>query len=570
MTQKRTHSGGDSVLEIRNLWIEGSVRGEPIPIIKGVDLMLAQRQFLGLIGESGAGKSTLGLAGMGYVRPGCRVTRGEVIFDGIDLLKANDKTRRGLLGARIAYIAQSATSAFNPAHRIREQVVEAAVCHGLMSTEAAHERALELFRKLQLPSPQRFGQAYPHQVSGGQLQRAMVAMAMVCSPDMLVFDEPTTALDVTTQLEVLIAMKEAIADQKVAALYITHDLAVVAQIADQIKVLRHGETVEDGPTEQIINDPQQEYTQQLVHVREVHKRPSTHVAEAAALSLNNISAAYGRGRRHVPVLRGVNYAVRRGETAAIVGESGSGKSTLARVATGLLPLRDGSVELDGRPLNAALKHRTRDQMRRIQMIYQSPDASLNPSQRIEEIIGRPLTFYFGIRGAERRQRVAELLAQVDLPATVIQRRPNELSGGQKQRIAIARALAAEPDVIICDEVTSALDQVVAKGVLRLLQRLQEETGTSYVFITHDLTTVRAIAHTVTVMYRGEVVESGSTEEVLGHPTADYTKTLLASVPLMKVGWLDEVRRERRTMQCRGMPGERVDSKAVTGANVSPV
>jgi peptide/nickel transport system ATP-binding protein len=541
--QKRAANAENTeLLRIQALRIEAQLHGEWAEIVKGVDLVLRRRELVGLIGESGAGKSTIGLAAMGHVRNGCRISGGSVLFDGIELRDMYSGTKRSLLGVRIAYVAQSAAAAFNPAHTIGSQVIEAAVCHGVMSPDGARERAVALFRQLQLPAPETFGKRYPHQVSGGQLQRAMLAMAMVCGPDMIVFDEPTTALDVTTQFEVLHAMKQAIQAEEMAGLYITHDLAVVAQLTDRIMVLRHGDTVEEGDTRQIVEAPRAEYTQQLLNVRKALKPEHRSAEGAPVLQLKGITASYGRSGPQV--LRDVSLSVPPGTTAAIVGESGSGKSTLARVATGLLPPSAGGIELDGEQLSYRLRHRTREQLRRLQMIYQMPDVSINPAQRIEVIIGRPLTLYFGMTGQKRRARVEELLEQVDLPADYADRRPTELSGGQKQRIGIARALAADPDVIICDEVTSALDQVVAQEILSLLLRLQDETNTSYVFITHDLATVRAIADTVAVMYQGEVVEGGAAEDILGNPTTDYAKLLLSSVPQMKIGWLEEVTQAR--------------------------
>jgi peptide/nickel transport system ATP-binding protein len=548
--RRNADAAGDVLLDIRGLRIEGRAGEGWTEIVKGVDVQLGRQQVLGLIGESGAGKSTIGLAAMGFARDGCRISGGTILFDGLDLASASEEQRRQLRGVRITYVAQSAAAAFNPAHTLDDQVCEPAVEHGVMTKTQALEKARVLYEKLQLPDPGSFGRRYPHQVSGGQLQRAMTVMAMVCEPDMIVFDEPTTALDVTTQIEVLAAMKAAIRSEDTAALYITHDLAVVAQIADRIKVLRYGETVEEGETDQILSHPQEDYTKQLVNIRKVASGNRETEYGTLSLEAKGISAAYGQGKGP-RVLEKVSLRVERGTTVAVVGESGSGKSTLARALTGLLPPLEGHTELTGETLPPALKQRSREQLRRLQMIYQMPDVSINPRQRIEEIIGRPLTFYFGIRGQERRRRVEDLLAKVELEPDNADRLPSALSGGMKQRIGIARALAAEPEVIICDEVTSALDQVVADDVLRLLLRIQEETQTSYIFITHDLATVRAIADSVAVMYQGEVVESGPKDEVLNNPQTAYTKLLLSSVPVMQTGWLDDVLAERERRRARG-------------------
>jgi len=456
----------------------------------------------------------------------------------------DEETLREMRGVRAAYIAQSAAASFNPAKRLNDQVCEVAIRHGVMSEQDAVKRAVELYGKLHLPDPDSIGRRYPHQVSGGQLQRVMSAMAMTCGPDLLILDEPTTALDVTTQIEVLATVRDLIRQNNNASLYITHDLAVVAQIADRIMVLRDGEMVEEGPTDKILNDPDEAYTKELVSARQAVVKPRIQVAlpEHPVVAIKNVTASYD-GR--VDVLKKIDVVIGKGETVAIVGESGSGKSTLARVVTGLLPPREGHVEFNGKPLSAALRQRSKDDLRRIQMIYQMPDVAMNPRQSVAEIIGRPLTFYFGLTGQKRDRRVIELLAQIDMDPVFAERLPGQLSGGQKQRVCIARALAAEPDIIICDEVTSALDQVVAAGILKLLDRLQKATDIAYMFITHDLGIVKNIADRTVVMYQGDVVEQGSTVDIFTPPQKeDYTRKLIASVPEMRTDWLDEVLRER--------------------------
>jgi peptide/nickel transport system ATP-binding protein len=526
------------LLEIRDLRIEGHYEDAWHPLIKGIDLTLQRGEVLGLIGESGAGKSTLGLAAMGYVRDGCRITGGSVRFDGMELVGARAETLRRLRGLRIAYVAQSAAASFNPAHRLIDQHVESAVKNGGISRTQAEAEAVQLYRVLGLPNPEQIGQRYPHQVSGGQLQRVMTAMAMACHPDLIVFDEPTTALDVTTQIEVLSAIRDAVKTYRSAALYISHDLAVVAQMADRIMVLRHGKRVEEADTRSMLDAPTQEYTKSLWAVRSFHTEPKPRPAQVEPLlEVRQACASYGQQ----PVLHDVSLKLHRGQTLAVIGESGSGKSSTARLITGLLPPTAGQVLYAGQALPADFRQRSKEQLRRVQMIYQIPDTALNPRQRIVDIIGRPLTFYLGLKGQAMRKRVAELLEMIELdPALYMERQPRELSGGQKQRICIARALAAEPELIICDEVTSALDQLVAEGVLKLLNRIQQQLGVAYLFITHDVATVRAIADEVLVMQRGRVVDHGSREHIFTPPHQNYTGLLFSSEPEMDPDWLDRL------------------------------
>ncbi len=532
----------DALLQINGLRIEATSyppgeKPRRVTLVDDVSLRLEKGKVLGLIGESGAGKSTIGLSSMAYGRGGVQITGGEIWLKGRDILKGGAGGLRALRGGEVTYVAQSAAAAFNPAKQLMDQVVEATLRHGLMSRAEAEARAVNLFAKLGLPNPESIGQRYPHQVSGGQLQRVMTAMALCSKPDLVVFDEPTTALDVTTQIEVLAAIKEAIVETGVAALYITHDLAVVAQVADHIMVLRHGKMVEYGTTQQIIEAPLQDYTRALVSVRSIEHVEKTDGA-AAVLSVAGITARY-RGTRF-DVLTNVTVDLPAGQTLAVVGESGSGKSTLARVITGLLPPSAGRITFAGRPFSAALKDRSKDDLREVQMIYQMADVAMNPRQTVGTIIGRPLEFYFGLTGEARRIRVQELLDQIEMGKGYIDRYPAELSGGQKQRVCIARALAAKPRLIICDEVTSALDPLVADGILKLLLNLQAQEGVAYLFITHDLATVRAIADRIAVMFKGKVVRYGTKTEVLSPPFDDYTDLLLSSVPEMKMGWLESV------------------------------
>lgn len=533
------------LLHIRDLKIEGRQGDDWQPIIKGVDLELKRGEVLGLIGESGAGKSTVGLAAMGYNRDGTRISGGEITFDGMDLLWLSERRRRRLRGKRIAYVAQSAAAYFNPAQTLLDQYTEGPVAiHGLKSQNDAAQEARELYARLRLPKPDEIGFRYPHQVSGGQLQRAMTAMAMSCKPDLIIFDEPTTALDVTTQIEVLGAIRDAVQEFGTSAIYITHDLAVVSQMADRIKILLRGEEVEEQPTRDMLASPKEAYSKSLWAVRafKSEETPAPE-GEAPVLRVDDVTAEYQSG---VPVLENVSFDIHAGRTVAVVGESGSGKSTVARVITGLLPPVAGRNELDGTALPERLAQRSKEQLRQVQMIYQSADTALNPKQTIREILGRPISFYLGLRGRAREEKIRELLMSIELePEDFVDRYPAALSGGQKQRIGIARALAAEPKFIICDEVTSALDQLVAEGILRLLKRLQVERGLAYMLITHDLATVRAIADHVVVMQNGRVVEQGPKGQMFAPPHHPYTKLLLSSVPEMDPDWLDRTIKERQ-------------------------
>ncbi|MGX0904326.1 peptide/nickel transport system ATP-binding protein [Roseovarius sp. MBR-79] len=557
----------DVLLKIRDLKIEGYSDETWVPIIKGVDLTLHRGEVMGLIGESGAGKSTIGAACMGYARDGTRISNGSIEFDGMELTTATEADRRMLRGSRIAYVAQSAAASFNPAHKIIDQHTEAPLQYRLKKRLEAQEDAMELYEKLRLPNPQEIGFRYPHQVSGGQLQRAMTAMAMSCRPDLIIFDEPTTALDVTTQIEVLAAIRDIVDEFNTAAIYITHDLAVVAQMADTIKVLLKGEEVEEAPTKEMLDNPQEEYTKSLWAVRSFES-PQKHRPKDGVplISVRHVDAAYTKGEK---ILDDVSFDIYEGMTVAVVGESGSGKSTTARVITGLLPPMKGEVLFKGTPFPPDYRNRTKDQLRQCQMIYQMADTALNPKLRISELIGRPAQFYGGLKGVALKNRVDALLDMIELePSQYYNRYPTELSGGQKQRIGIARALAAEPSFIVCDEVTSALDQLVAEGILRLLDRLQRDLNLAYMFITHDLATVRSIADEVVVMQHGKVVEQGPKDDMFTPPHHPYTDLLLSSVPEMDPNWLTTLLEERGIDNVGDAAAARLDPKdpKLTGAN----
>lgn len=531
-----------------------------VEIVKGVDFAVRRGEVLALIGESGSGKTTIALSLLGHARAGCRISGGSVRIGGVEVLSLDHAGRRALRAKTVAYVAQSASSGFNPARTILDQVTEPALLHRLMTPEAARGKAVALFRALALPEPERIGGRYPHQVSGGQLQRVMAAMALITDPAVVVFDEPTTALDVTTQIEVLVAFKKVIRERGTTAIYVSHDLAVVAQMADRIVVLNGGRVRENGLVQQVLDAPVDAYTRQLLAANRhgaVAPAPApaqgpdagAHPAGARAaiappplLEIRGLSAGYGRidqyGNPAVRVLDDIALTIRRGSTLGVIGESGSGKTTLARVVAGLVDRARGEVLFDGTPLPATLSQRTMAQYRQIQIVFQNADTALNPSHTIAEILSRPLRFYHGMRGAAARRRMLELLDLVRLPAAIAHRPASGLSGGQKQRINLARALAAEPALILCDEVTSALDTVVGAAVLDLLAELRSELGVSYMFISHDISTVRAICDEVVVLYAGHRVESGQRDVLAAPPHHPYTGLLVDSVPALRTGWLD--------------------------------
>lgn len=545
------------LLRVNDLRVEAfQPDGSSTPIVNDVSFSVKRGEILALIGESGSGKTTVALATLGYARPGCRITRGRVTLDGEEVLSLDRDGLRRLRGRRISYLAQSASATFNPALTIGAQVTESSILHGVMSPGDAHRRAVELYRRLELPDPENLGNRFPHQVSGGQLQRLMAARAMCSRPGLLLLDEPTTALDVTTQIEVLSAFNELIQEQGAAAVYVTHDLALVAQVADRAIVLYDGEVREEGEVERVINQPSDSYTKMLIDA--VRKPPLRGAAPpqdeesgqdggTPLMALSDIDAGYGRtmfGGPVTEVLHDISLDVAPGSVVGVIGESGCGKSTLARVIAGLLPASDGRICLEGKDLPGRVEDRDREAVRSIQIVFQMADVALNPRQRIREIIGRPVALFSGHRGRRRDERVLELLDMVDLPRSLIDRFPEALSGGQKQRVNLARSLAAEPKLLLCDEVTSSLDTIVAAAVIELLKELGEKLEHSYIYISHDLSTVASFADHVVVLYAGRVVESGPTSSILSPPVHPYTHLLLSSIPELRRGWLAEVMEAR--------------------------
>ena len=549
----------DNLVEVRGLRVVGSSEGRPeTTIVHDIDLTVARGEVLALIGESGSGKTTIALSLMGHARTGCRIAAGSIRVGECDVLALSPDALAALRGRKVAYIAQSAAAAFNPARTILDQVIESALIHRVMSKAAAREKAVALFRALALPEPEQIGKRYPHQVSGGQLQRLLAAMALITDPELVVFDEPTTALDVTTQIDVLQAFKRVVKELGTTAVYVSHDLAVVAQMADRIVVLSDGAIREVGGTEQILHAPAHPYTQSLIAAvmptprgaRPEVRVPASGNGDRPLLEVKRLVAGYGKvdakGFPAARILDDVDLVIHRGKTVGVIGESGSGKTTLAKVIAGLVPVASGSLLLDGEPMPKRMNRRTKEQFRRIQIVFQNADTALNPVHTVERILSRPLAFYHGLKGERARQRVAELLDLVRLPAALATRRSGELSGGQKQRINLARALAAEPDLILCDEVTSALDTVVGAAILDLLADLQRKLGVSYLFITHDIGKMRAISDDIVVLYSGHRVESGDRAALCAPPFHPYADLLISSAPELRTGWLDEA-----SVRCHG-------------------
>ncbi|UPK05792.1 ABC transporter ATP-binding protein [Bradyrhizobium sp. 170] len=538
------------LVKVENLRVTArDERGRQNIIVKDVSFEVQPGEVVALIGESGSGKTTIALSLMGYARSGARIAGGSIAFDERSVLDMSSRELSSLRGHDIAYVPQSAAASFNPARLLLKQVIESSQIHHVMPQAEAEAKAVALFRELVLPDPERVGERYPHQVSGGQLQRLLAAMALVTDPKLVIFDEPTTALDVTTQIEVLRVFKKAIKQRGTTAIYVSHDLAVVAQMADRIVVLRDGVIREVDATGRILSEPKNEYTKSLLAAAEPQVRAAAAEAGQATaappvLQVKSVVAGYGAvDRDGIPalsVLRDVGLTIKPGTTLGVIGESGCGKSTLARVIAGLLPAARGEVLLDGVPLPRKAAERTRDQLRRIQIVFQMADTALNPARPIGRILGRPLEFYHGLGGDQRRRRVAELLDMVRLPATMAERYPSELSGGQKQRVNLARALAAEPSLILCDEVTSALDTVVGAAILDLLAELQRALGVAYLFISHDLSMVKAVCDEVMILYAGQMMEHGSRGALHQRPLHPYSDLLISSVPELRQGWLDGI------------------------------
>jgi peptide/nickel transport system ATP-binding protein len=521
---------GNRILSIDNLRVEA----RSSVLLDDVSIHVDRGEVLGIIGESGAGKSTLALSSIMLFKAGCVPTAGSIELCGQSLMEMGTTELETIRRTKASYVAQSAAAAFNPFYRLEDQVTEIPAMSQKLTSTQRRRMAVELFEELQLPDPENFGRRYPHQVSGGQLQRAMIAMALINQPDLIIFDEPTTALDVTTQIEVLRLIKKVASTHNCGALYISHDLAVVSQMADRIVVMRNGKMVEQGTTRQLVDNPQTEYAQRLVAHQGDGTYASSNGTDETLLDVRNVDVGYGG----VAAVKDASIKLGGGSVLALVGESGSGKTTLARSIAGLQPARTGQIRMRDSLLAPVVEGRSFDQRRLIQYIHQLPDLALNPRQTIRDIIGRPLTYFHGLRGAAADQRLRELMDSIELPAAYLDRYPASLSGGQKQRVCIARSLAAKPDILICDEITSALDPLVEESIVKLLTRLIEDEGLSILFITHNLGLALRFSHMTAVMQAGRIVEHGETRSVFETPQSDYTRSLIRAVPQLREGWLD--------------------------------
>ncbi|GAA1954588.1 ABC transporter ATP-binding protein [Amycolatopsis minnesotensis] len=513
----------------------------PVAAVRGAGFRLMPGERVAVVGESGSGKSTMAHAIMGLLPGSGRVTGGEIRLRGEDIARADEKRLRRLRGREIGLVPQDPMSNLNPVSRIGRQVEETLLVHGMATRREVRARAVEVLGEAGLPDPGRRARQYPHEFSGGMRQRVLIAIGLACRPDLLIADEPTSALDVTVQRQILDHLDELTRELGTAMLLVTHDLGLAADRADQVVVMSRGEVVEAGPARQVLTEPRHEYTRRLVAAAPALARTSPRAAvspgpvPSPVLEVEGVSKEYrlrgaARGAGVFRAVEDVSFTVEKGRTTAIVGESGSGKTTTARMVLGLIPVTGGIVRLGGKEVVGLRGARLKAARRTMQPVFQDPYASLDPMFTVDRLIAEPLRVFGVGDRASRGARVRELLDQVALPAEVAQRYPNELSGGQRQRVAIARALALSPGLVVCDEAVSALDVLVQDQILKLLARLQEELGVSYLFISHDLAVVRSIADEVVVMREGRVVEQGAVDRVLDAPADPYTRRLLDAIP----------------------------------------
>jgi len=596
---------GKPLVEVRKLTVDYWNRSRWVNVVNGVNFEINPGEALGLVGESGCGKSTTAYALLGYWRQGSRIRDGRIQFGDQDILQLSAGDLSHIRGKRISLVPQNPTTTLSPGMAVGNQILEVLNAHNIGDSPGVRQaRVFELFEQVRLPDPKRIANRYPHQLSGGQQQRVSIAMALACNPDLVVLDEPTTGLDVTTQAQILDLLIRLRAEHTMSMVYVTHDLGVVSLICDRVAVMYAGELVEDARTRELFRNPRHPYTRGLIAsipsvraplkgrsllkgylqpdqlpvgcrfaprcdfaqpqcfserqdlqlVADDHRaacwrwrdvpelaadqsgavdRPAALLAKGNGnelLVVSSLDCAYGSGNSAKTVVKDVSFTIQPSETFALVGESGSGKSTIARAVAGLLPPAAGTIRFQDKAFPGKVAARTREQLRQVQLVLQNPDASLNPRQRVSQIVGRPLELFFGLRGTTLRLRVEQFLNDVRLDKSYMDRFPDQLSGGERQRVAIARALAADPKLMLCDEILSALDVSVQSNVLELMRALQKEHQIAYLFISHDLAVVRSIAHRVGVLYRGELCEVGLVEEVYSPPYHPYSHMLLTAVP----------------------------------------
>jgi peptide/nickel transport system ATP-binding protein len=540
------------VIRVENLDVDFWVDGQVYPAAKGVSFEVARGETLAIVGESGSGKSTTAMAILGLL-PENSLTTGSVTLLERELIGLGKNELREVRGNDIAVIFQEPMTALNPVYTVGFQISEALRAHQRLSPDDARDRAIELIRQVELPDPEQTYRKYPHQLSGGQRQRALIAMAISCDPVLLIADEPTTALDVTVQAEILQLLRSLRSRLDSGIILITHDMGVVADMADRVIVMKDGVAVETGTTDDIFTKPRHAYTKSLLAsvprlaITDIASEPTATPTAVPALQFKNVAIEYPK-RGRVPAFRaaeGVTFEVYPGETVGLVGESGSGKTTLGRAAVGLLPVREGQLSVVGVDITSATHRALRPVRRRTGIVFQDPGSSLNPRWPIGQSIGEPLLLAGEAKGKELDARVEDLLRQVELPIDYRNRYPHELSGGQRQRVGIARALALAPELLVADEPTSALDVSVQARFLDLLRKLQDSFGFACLFISHDLAVVDAVSDRIVVMHKGKIVEQGSKDAILRHPHDPYTQQLIAAVPVPDPV-LQRARREGRT------------------------
>jgi peptide/nickel transport system ATP-binding protein len=526
----------DTILTVEDLSVKLPKGADRSHALGGVSLSIAADEIVCVVGESGSGKSVMANAVMRLLPPEVAIAGGRVLFEGKDLASASNAEMRKVRGAGIAMIFQEPMTALNPLRTIGDQIGEMFEIHTELSKKDIKARVLALLQDVRIPDPAQAARAYPHELSGGQRQRAMIAMALALDPRLLIADEPTTALDVTTQAQILKLIRELQKRRKTAVLFITHDFGVVAEIADRVVVMQHGQVVEQGPVQDVLHAPQHPYTQQLIAAVPPLTAPPPRTLNADhILTLENVSKTYrnggflGRGARVTHAVKSVSLNLPRGATLGIVGESGSGKSTLARCIVRLIDPDGGAIVLEGEDWAKLSRDEVRRETKHIQMVFQDPFASLNPRRKAGDLVAQGPIVH-GVPRAQAWAEAQELFRLVGLDPSAMDRLPHEFSGGQRQRIGLARALALKPDVLVADEAVSALDVSVQAQVLKMLHELRERLGLSIVFITHDLRVAAQICDLVAVMKDGEVVEHGLAGEVFGNPQHAYTQALLASIP----------------------------------------